>query len=92
MSKKVLKGIVRETIIHHIDYLLLLGASVYTVAIALLKQENHDAQRTVIALYGLFYMIWGWFHHRKEKSFHIKVLAEYVLIGLLVIFFAFSFL
>lgn len=92
MSKKVLKGIVRESFVHHLDYLILLGASVYTVAIALIKQEDHTMQRLVIALYGLFYMAWGWFHHRKEKSFHVKVLAEYVLIGLLVIFFAFSFL
>jgi hypothetical protein len=92
MSRKVVSGIIKESAKHHLDYLILLGASVYTIAIALLKQEEHDTQRLVIALYGFFYMVWGWFHHHKEKSFHVKVLAEYVLIGLLVIFFAFSFL
>jgi hypothetical protein len=49
-------------------------------------------QMTVILLFSFAYVLWGVIHHWLAEDLHLKIIVEYLLIGLLVNLVIFSLL
>ena len=54
------------------------------VALVLLRY-NASGQFNVTTLVGIFYILWGSLFHLHKRNLNIKVLGEYLSIGLLII-------
>ena len=68
------------------DYLLFLTAGIFLV-IALNVFRGEKLIEFVLLLgFSAFYILWGIFHHAFDKSLHIKVVLEYIILGFLAVF------
>ena len=73
-----------------IDYLVLISATVITISILSLYRGMPSAQFSMLVLYVTFYIFWGVMHHIRDKTFHMKIIMEYVLIGFSVLLFMYA--
>lgn len=71
---------------HTIHYLLLASGAVFFLALLQVARGNNQAQYSIIIMFVGFYILWGIFHHLHDRSFRLKVVLEYILIGALVLF------
>lgn len=65
------------------DYLIL--SLIVSIAIVLILYFNGSKfyQEIIIIGLSILYIVWGIFHHAKEKTLQARVILEYVLFGLL---------
>ncbi len=65
------------------DYLIL--SLIVSIAIILILYFNGSKfyQEIIIIGLSILYIVWGIFHHAKEKTLQARVILEYVLFGLL---------
>ncbi|MFS8159297.1 MAG: hypothetical protein ACMG6E_03625 [Candidatus Roizmanbacteria bacterium] len=84
----VVKSLSREVRTHHFDYTFLVLASLLTLVAIFYFQNQRTVQMGVLVIFGLFYVLWGTIHHIKDRSFHLKVLLEYILISLAILLLA----
>lgn len=68
---------------HVIHYLILLVILDLAVAGFVLFSFDRMYQSAVVMAMGIFYVIWGAFHHYLSDDFHPKVILEYILIAFL---------
>jgi len=66
---------------HHLQYLLLAVMAIFFLLLLRMTAGDRLAQSLIIFLFAVFYMLWGVLHHIHDKSLHLKVVLEYILIG-----------
>ncbi|KKT30735.1 MAG: hypothetical protein UW41_C0003G0029 [Candidatus Collierbacteria bacterium GW2011_GWC2_44_18] len=66
-----------------IDYLALSLLVSTAILLTLILNGNKTYQMITAIYVSLVYVIWGIFHHWREKTIHQKVILEYVLFGVL---------
>lgn len=71
---------------HVIQYLVLLTGAVFFILSFNLFKESHTGQFLISILFVIFYIVWGAIHHLIEKTFRLKVMVEYILIGAITLF------
>ena len=72
---------------HVFDYLLLATAAVFFVLSMKLFAGERNVQTLLVISFAGFYIIWGMYHHIVTKTMRIKIMLEYVLVGVAVLFF-----
>ncbi len=75
--------IVMKTHIFH--YLILASILFGGVFTFIFLAGNRNAQIAIGVITSLSYVAWGIIHHAIDKDFHLKVMIEYTLIGLVAI-------
>lgn len=68
------------------QYLFLTTIGVFFLTLLNLARGSHRQQFAVLLLFVCFYVFWGVIHHITEKSFRLKIVLEYVLIGAIALF------
>lgn len=68
------------------DYFVLILVSLALLYILKIVPNTDFMHFIIITMYCLFYILWGILHHIKDKTFHFKIIAEYVLFALLLFF------
>ncbi len=63
------------------DYLILITGSVFFLLFLKGFQGEKLISFFVLATFVSFYVIWGIFHHLRDKSLHLKNVIEYILFG-----------
>jgi ABC-type polysaccharide transport system permease subunit len=71
---------------HLWQYLLLFTVSVFLAMLFSLLKGNHLTQFFVLVLFFVFYISWGIVHHFLEKTLHLEIVIEYILIGATALF------
>ncbi len=64
-------------------YISLIGILAFGFLLVFLYSSNRGLQVAVVILTTLFYISWGIIHHLINHDFHLKIVVEYVLIGIL---------
>lgn len=72
---------------HLFDYLLLLTGAVFFVLAMKLFAGERNVQILLVISFSGFYILWGIYHHIITKTLRLRVLLEYVLIGMASLFF-----
>ncbi len=72
---------------HVFDYLFLATAAVFFVLSMRLFSGEKTMQMLLVIAFAGFYIIWGMYHHIISKTMRIKIMLEYVLVGVSVLFF-----
>lgn len=68
---------------HVFDYILLcLMLSVF-IALLIFYHGSPNLQKLLVVLSGSLYILWGYFHHLKEKTLDKSIIIEYFLYGVL---------
>lgn len=85
--KKFFHHLKKEIQIHIFDYLLFITAGIFFLLALHLFRGEQLLQFIVLLAFVSFYIIWGIYHHAFTKTFHVKIVLEYVLLGFLILFF-----
>ena len=64
-------------------YLSLITILVLGLVLVLLASPNIDLQVIITLLTVFFYILWGLFHHLTNHELTVKIVIEYVLVGVL---------
>ncbi len=67
------------------DYLLLLSGSVLFLLFLQLFQGQRMMSFLVILIFVLLYVFWGILHHSAEKTLNLKIVIEYIFIGVTIL-------
>lgn len=71
---------------YYFDYLLIASAAtLFIIAMKLFAGEK-TVQVLMIVSFAGFYVTWGIYHHVMTKTLRIKILLEYVLIAIAMLF------
>ncbi len=76
--KKALKS---ELGTHHIDYLVLITATIFFLLFLKFFQGERNASFITVQSFTAFYIVWGLAHHMRDDSVHLKNVLEYILIS-----------
>lgn len=68
-----------------LDYLLLLTGSILFLVFLQLFQGQRIMSFIVIFAFVSLYILWGILHHSAEKTLNLKIVIEYVFIGLTIL-------
>lgn len=83
----MIRHIKREIWHNHVfDYLLLATAAVFFVLSMRLFSGEKTMQILLVIAFAGFYIIWGMYHHIISNTMRIKIMLEYVLVGVSVLF------
>ena len=88
MSRKVIRSISTDIHTNHFDYTFLALFAGLTLVALFYFQNQKSLQLGILSLFGIFYVLWGAIHHLKDRSFHLKVLLEYILISVAILLLA----
>ncbi len=80
------KHLKKELKKHLFEYLLLLTAGIFFLVLLSIARGSHLRQFMVLVLFISFYVFWGILHHLLDKSFRLKIVLEYILIGAIALF------
>jgi uncharacterized membrane protein len=72
----------KQTIIHFLALIAILGAGVLTFMVV---APNTTIQLVVGIITAAAYVLWGLIHHTIQKDLHQKIVLEYLLIGVIAI-------
>ena len=72
----------KQTIIHFLVLIAILGAGVLTFIVV---RPNTTIQLLVGVITAVAYVLWGLIHHTIQKDLHQKIVIEYLLIGAIAI-------
>jgi hypothetical protein len=75
---------------HLFDYTYIVIVSVIYVLAMRLFTGYRSMQLFVILAFVLMYIVWGIYHHIITKTFRLRILLEYLLIGATILFFSFT--
>lgn len=68
-----------------LDYLSFLTMGVFFLIFLNVFKGRHTMQFFILAAFIFFYIYWGAYHHIRDKTLHLKVMLEYILIGIIVL-------
>lgn len=80
MSFIFLKKCVLEIKKSLIDYVVLYCLGITTLFLLIKASPHRSFQLLVLSGFGIVYVLWASLHHAREKTFHSKIMLEYVLI------------
>lgn len=64
---------------HLLDYVLLISILSVILFLLIYFNGNPKIQKVLVILVGSFYLSWGYFHHKKEKTLDLTIVLEYLL-------------
>ena len=73
----------KKPISHIVDYLILSLLVSVAVILVLIHNGNKQYQQYIIIGLSMLYVLWGYVHHQREKTYQPKIILEYVLFALL---------
>lgn len=68
---------------HLLDYVLLISFLSLLLLLLIYFNGNPKIQKVLVVLVGSFYLGWGYFHHKKEKTLDLSIVFEYLLYAVL---------
>ena len=71
---------------HLFPYLVLLTGAIFFLLLFSIFMGNRANQFLIFALFIIFYITCGITHHLLEKTLHLKIVVEYILIGAIALF------
>lgn len=83
---------IRDITKNKIDYSVLAVGSGIFLILFLVNQTNTVFMFRSSIAFAIFYILWGFFHHRRTKSLTGKVMLEYILVAVLALVVASSLL
>jgi hypothetical protein len=78
----------KELTEHGAEYLLLVAGGMCFLAALSAFQGQQGESLLVLALFVVFYIVWGVHHHLGARTLHIKNVLEYLLVGLIILTFS----
>ncbi|MBI2641151.1 hypothetical protein HYW87_00970 [Candidatus Roizmanbacteria bacterium] len=72
---------------HTFDYILLVTAGVFFIALLNFYKGERLPEFIIVSFFVSFYILWGIYHHTVDDDIHLKIVVEYVLIGLVLMLF-----
>jgi len=84
--KKLIYYIKKELKSHLSDYLFLVTGAIFFIIFINVFSSERMLMFIAIVTFSSFYIIWGIFHHAKNKTLHLKNVLEYILVAFLIIF------
>ncbi len=81
MKGHLRKALKSELGTHHIDYLVLITATVFFLLFLKFFQGERNASYLTVFIFSSFYIVWGIIHHMRDDSVHLKNVLEYILIS-----------
>jgi hypothetical protein len=72
---------------HTFDYLLLITFSVFFLMALRINRGDRSLTFAFVTGFALFYCLWAFMHHGKNKTLYLKTMLEYILISLTVVAF-----
>lgn len=79
--KHMKKALRSELGTHHIDYLVLITATIFFLLFLKFFQGERNASFIIVQSFSAFYIVWGLVHHMRDDSVHLKNVLEYILIS-----------
>ena len=79
--KHMRKALKTELGTHHVDYLVLIIATVFFLLFLKFFQGERNASYLTVLIFSAFYILWGIIHHMRDDSVHLKNVLEYILIS-----------
>ena len=83
MNTNVLEQIISDVKTHILEYLVLLTTALFFVVLLSVFKGEHTKQFIVVILFTLYYVMWGIIHHSRNQTLNIKIVLEYIFIGVL---------
>ncbi len=77
---------------HKIDYSVLAILAAAYLIYFIINKNNPNALFLATLVFSLSYILWGVFHHARDRSLRLKVVLEYVLVATLAVVIASSLL
>lgn len=68
---------------HFFEYLILAGTAIFFVILLSVFQGQQTKQYLVLMFFTLYYVMWGVIHHGRDQTLTLKIVLEYILIGIL---------
>lgn len=68
---------------HALEYLILLTTAILFIALLSIFRGEHTKQFIVVMLFTLYYVVWGVIHHAHDQTLSLKIVLEYIFIGVL---------
>ncbi len=66
-----------------LEYIILCFVLTALLFLLMFYNGSHTVQKTIIIIASAWYVLWGYYHHTKEKSVDLSVVVEYLLYGIL---------
>lgn len=63
------------------EYLFLMTAGVFFILLLSLFKNDRTSQYIIMTFFAMFYIVWGVVHHIIRRTFHVKIVIEYILIA-----------
>ena len=84
---KFFKETKKEITENILDYLVLTTASVFFLVLLATSHGEKMKSFFILCAFVLFYVLWGTYHHYREKTLRLSTMIEYILIGSIALFF-----
>ncbi len=66
-----------------LEYIILCFVLTALLFLLMFYNGSHTVQKTIIVIGSAWYVVWGYYHHVKEKTADLSVIVEYLLYGVL---------
>lgn len=66
-----------------LDYIVLCFVLAILIFLLMFYNGSHLIQKTIVIIASAWYVLWGYYHHTKEKTADLSVVIEYLLYGVL---------
>jgi hypothetical protein len=74
---------------HPFDYFILILGLLVMAANFFILSHRPDVQAKIILIGAVYYVVWGVFHHWRRRDLCLRILVEYLAIGILALITAF---
>lgn len=87
MKRKNFFNHLKEEIhLHFWQYFLFFVFSLFFLISFISIRDSRLTRFLIIILFVVFYIFWGIIHHLLNKTLHLKIVVEYILIGGIILF------
>lgn len=66
-----------------LEYIILIFVLAILLFLLMFYNGSHTAQKTIVILASAWYVLWGFYHHTKDKTAELSIIIEYLLYGIL---------
>ncbi|OGD83326.1 hypothetical protein A2572_04645 [Candidatus Collierbacteria bacterium RIFOXYD1_FULL_40_9] len=66
-----------------LEYIILCFVLAALLFLLLFYNGSKETQKIIIVIASAWYVLWGYYHHTKEKTVDLAIVIEYLLYGVL---------
>lgn len=66
-----------------LQYIILCFVLAVLLFLLMFYNGSHNTQKAIVIIASAWYVLWGYYHHTKERSADLSVVVEYLLYGVL---------